>query len=62
MIIVKISQLFQMSSSASNTLEAMEISVYTLDKNCRNVASIERKNFILKEFLVFAEAIFQMNF
>lgn len=43
-------------------LEAMEISVDTLEKkNLRNGISIERKNFIVKEFLVFAEAISLMD-
>lgn len=47
-----------MACSALNTSEAMGMSVYTLDTWLRNVVSMERKSFLLKKFLVFAEAIF----
>lgn len=59
--IVKKPQLFQMSCSALNILGAREIPVDTSDKNHRNRISIEIKIFILKEFLVFPEAVSLMN-
>lgn len=54
-------QLFQMFCSALNILGAREIPVDTSNKNHRNRISIEIKKFILKEFIVFPEAVSLMN-
>lgn len=56
--IIKIYQLVQMACSALNPLKTVGMAVCTLDIELRKVVSMERKSFLLKEFLVLAEAIF----
>jgi len=47
-----------MACSALNTLGPMGMSLYTLHTQLRNVVSMDRKIFLLKEFLVSAEETF----